>query len=824
MTMKIHSNPQLELAFDYVCHTDKNIFLTGKAGTGKTTFLHRVREQVPKRLVVVAPTGVAAINAKGVTIHSLFQLPFGPILPGQKGAENQKRRFTRKKINLLRSLDLLIIDEISMVRADVLDAIDAVLRRFRRDQRPFGGVQLLMIGDLHQLPPVVKQQDWHLLKDHYQTPYFFGSLALQKSSPISIELKHIYRQSDGEFIALLNKVRNNHIDEAILQKLNSRYIPNFEPDEKEGYITLTSHNITAQEINDAQLAKLPGETHLFRARIDGDFPEYAYPTELELAFKIGAQVMFVKNDISPEKRYYNGKIGQIVDFREDQIYVSCPDDEETIIVKPDEWQNRKFELNPETKVVEEKIIGTFIQHPLKLAWAITIHKSQGLTFEKAIIDAQAAFAHGQVYVALSRCKSFEGIVLRSQIISSSVKTDKVVRNYTEEAQKNEPTAAELLEAKRAYQQECIYELFDFRKLVNAFARLRRVILEHERSLQEGILEEYEVLKAKAEQKVVTLARKFIPQLDNYFTETTLPEDNDDLQNRLKKAGDYFSRVIKAELLSDAFDFQILTDNQTVEQQAKERLEDLQREISSKLVSFESCQQGFHAQRYVKAKADADLEFQRSKKAKPKPPAIPKNIEHKEFFNQLDRWRAETADANQLPRYTVFSTRTLIEIAQVLPTNTKALKRIKGIGKAKLQQYGEVILDMVNTYCQEKELLTDQLQFATGKVPQPPKPDTKKVTRELYESGKSIAEIAEERGLAPSTIEGHLAHFIGTGELDVLQFLNKDKLHKILTYFNNNESESLKEAKIHFGEDFSYGELKMGLKYWQLEKEETEQAS
>ena len=465
------------MAFNYVCYTNKNIYLTGKAGTGKTTFLHRVCKEVPKRIAVVAPTGVAAINAKGMTIHSLFQLPFGPLPPDQVRSEIRKRAFSNKKKALLKGIDLLIIDEISMVRVDVLDAIDAVLRRFRNFRLPFGGVQLLMIGDLHQLPPVIKDRDWDLLRNHYKTPYFFGSLALEKTGIVSIELKHIYRQSDNHFIDLLNKVRNNKMDAQVLQQLNTRYQPDFQAKDGDGYITLSSHNSTAQAINHEKLTQTPGELYRFKATIEDTFPEHAYPTEATLEFKVGAQVMFIKNDNYPDRRFYNGKIGRIIKIGDREIHVKCPNDEEEIVVTRHEWENRKYEINPDTKEIEEKIIGTFTQYPLKLAWAITIHKSQGLTFEKVIIDAQSAFAHGQVYVALSRCKSFEGIVLRSEIMSKSVKTDTAIRQYSEEAQQNEPTQAELKEAKRLYQQDCIKELFDVSEIAYRFEQLRRAILE-----------------------------------------------------------------------------------------------------------------------------------------------------------------------------------------------------------------------------------------------------------------------------------------------------------------------------------------------------------
>ncbi|MDZ7742909.1 MAG: PIF1 family DEAD/DEAH box helicase [Bacteroidota bacterium] len=438
--MKTPENKQLQLAFDFVQYTGNNIFLTGKAGTGKTTFLHNLKKQSPKRMVVVAPTGVAAINAGGVTIHSFFQVSFGPQVPGyeEQGAGAAYKRFSKEKINIMKSLDLLVIDEISMVRADLLDAIDAVLRKYKNRRQPFGGVQLLMIGDLQQLAPVVKEDEWHILQQHYDTPFFFSSQALQQTSFTSIELKHVYRQSDQDFIELLNKIRDNNLDQQVVDVLNTRYIPGFKADEQ-GYITLTTHNAKARNINESRLQRLPGKTESFIAEVHGKFPDYNYPTDEKLVLKEGAQVMFVKNDPSPDKEYYNGKIGKIKSFVDDCVLVECPGENFTIQVVPVEWQNVKYGLDPETKAITEEIEGSFTQVPLKLAWAITIHKSQGLTFEKAIIDAEAAFAHGQVYVALSRCKSLEGLVLSSKIGRVALSPTPALKNSPGKLNKISPT-------------------------------------------------------------------------------------------------------------------------------------------------------------------------------------------------------------------------------------------------------------------------------------------------------------------------------------------------------------------------------------------------
>jgi hypothetical protein len=478
------TNPQLELAYQYVSQTKRHIYLTGKAGTGKTTFLHRVKAEVTKHMAVVAPTGVAAINAKGQTIHSLFQLPFGLLRPGD--TRSKGRKFSKKKVRLLNSLDLLVIDEVSMVRADVLDGIDEVLRHIRRTDEPFGGIQLLMIGDLHQLPPVVRDDERRDLLRMYDTSYFFGSRALKEVNLATIELTHIYRQSDEQFINLLNRVRNDNMDDEVFATLNERYRP--DTDSASGAITLTSHNNAANQINTSKLRQLDGIQSDFRAKVIGKFPESMYPNSINLSFKVGAQVMFNRND--SDKAYYNGKIGAITAIKDQLITVRCSGDDGVICVNPITWENISYEMNTLTKKVSDNVIGKYTQHPLRLAWAITIHKSQGLTFEKVIIDAADAFAHGQVYVALSRCKTLEGIILRSRIGEQSVKTDRVISNYSEDNANNQPTKADLAADKRAFQRDCLRELFGCRELHDASAALRRALFEHENGLQSGFPSEY----------------------------------------------------------------------------------------------------------------------------------------------------------------------------------------------------------------------------------------------------------------------------------------------------------------------------------------------
>lgn len=461
----MEENHELRIAWDFVENTGRSIFLTGKAGTGKTTFLKTVVEKSRKRPIVVAPTGVAAINANGMTIHSFFQLPFSPYVPGAK--VESRFEFGRDKRKIIASIDLLIIDEISMVRADLLDAIDSVLRRFRDHSLPFGGVQLLMIGDLAQLTPVVTPEDEQMLRPYYDTPYFFGSKALQQIDYVTIQLDYVYRQQDSSFIELLNQIRSGHPSAKALEQLNLHCNPNFIPSPEEPYIRLTTHNQLANYYNETELRKLPGSLYSYRAEVKGTFPEYSYPTAEILELKVGAQVMFVKNDPSPEHRYYNGRIGRVMEATENSLTVYCEDDDEAIEVEPLVWENMRYTLNEKTREIESEVQGTFKQLPLRLAWAITIHKSQGLTFDRAIIDANQSFAPGQVYVALSRCRTLEGLVLATPLSQRAIINDDRVDKYIAQQENDARRSIEQLSLlKQEYERHLLLRLFDFRSLLS----------------------------------------------------------------------------------------------------------------------------------------------------------------------------------------------------------------------------------------------------------------------------------------------------------------------------------------------------------------------
>ncbi|WP_421949068.1 helix-turn-helix domain-containing protein [Phaeodactylibacter xiamenensis] len=814
---KAGHNPELELAREFVTHTNKCIFLTGKAGTGKTTFLKTLKAKPPKRLAVVAPTGVAAINAGGQTIHSLFQLPFGPIVPGNKRDNRQFRRLSRKKARLLRALDLLIIDEISMVRADVLDGIDEVLRRYRTPHQPFGGVQLLMIGDLHQLPPVVKDEEWGLLRSYYNTPFFFSSKALQLTEPVTIQLKHIYRQSDDTFIHLLNKVRNNQIDEAVLETLNSRYQPLDQLPDKDDYITLTTHNYSANTINAEQLSALPGEVHRFAAKISGDFPAHAYPADEALHLKVGAQVMFIKNDNSTDRRYYNGKIGKIISIDEEKgITVQCPGDDSDITVGREEWQNRKYKLNERVKEVEENVVGTFTQYPLRLAWAITIHKSQGLTFERVILDAQAAFAHGQVYVALSRCKTFEGIVLRSRIRSSSVRTDTKVQQFSDEAERNAPDDAELQDAKVAFQQSMLQELFDFRILKKHMQRAQRLLLEYEHKLLPGAVAPFQEVWNFAEQELYPVGQRFQAQLQAFFQEGGMPAENAALQDRTKQAAAWFASQLKASVLEPLKTISVETDNQKTGDTIQEALEQLHEEVFIKLKGLSKTASGFSPADLLRAKTDAMLDFRQQPSA-PVTPTVAKlsreKVPHPELLQQLIEWRRSEANAQSLPIFRILPNQALFHIATHLPNTPESLKRSYGIGKKRLEQYGAALLKMVQDYCSRQGVEPSPV-FKTPLNTEPVSTGTKTGTKEetlaRYRKGMTIEEIARERNLAVSTIEGHIAHFIKQGVLSATSFLKPESIAAIQEKAGEMKELKLSTLHRHFGGAYSYGLLKIAL--------------
>ena len=533
-------NSQLRIAWELVENTGKSVFLTGKAGTGKTTFLKTIVERSRKRTIVVAPTGVAAINAGGVTIHSFFQLPLTPFVPNA----NIKNRFdfSKEKRSIIASLDLLIIDEISMVRSDLLDAIDHVLRRFRDHFKPFGGVQLLMIGDLQQLTPVVTPEDEKILAPFYDTPYFFGAKALAQTDYLTIQLEKVYRQQDNTFIDILNHVRNGQTTDADLQQLNSRYVPTFFPKEDDGYIRLTTHNRMADHYNENELRKLPSRAFSFDAKVEGSFPEFSYPTSPRLVLKTGTQVMFVKNDPTGQQRYYNGRIGKVTYVDEEKILVQCQGETHHIEVEALVWENAKYTLNPATREIETEVQGTFTQYPLRLAWAITIHKSQGLTFDHAIIDANLSFAPGQVYVALSRCRTLEGMVLATPLSRQAIINDPRVDNYIEHQEQNARQSIERLpQLKEEYFKHLLIELFDFQQLTRLQDQITRVFIEFFSRSHPQLEQLQRQTQADLRTKVTEVAAKWTQGIAKMTPQAVTAQP---FMERVKRSAGYFATSLQ----------------------------------------------------------------------------------------------------------------------------------------------------------------------------------------------------------------------------------------------------------------------------------------
>lgn len=479
-------NVEFNNAAEFVRHTDKLIYLTGKAGTGKTTFLKYIRNTTDKNTVVLAPTGVAAINAGGVTIHSFFQIPFGPFVPNDSrlrtnatGTENKETiyttfKYSEDKRKIIENLEVLIIDEISMVRADMLDVIDKILGVFRRKPYlPFGGVQVILIGDTFQLPPIADNEQWRILSQFYKTPFFFSSKVIEQNTPLYIELKKIYRQNEQEFIDLLNRVRVSQVTPNDFASLNAKYNPKFSGNGSD-YIILATHNKIVNETNLTKLNQLGTELFTYEANVTGTFPDKHKPTDHYLKLKVGAQIMFIKNDTGEYKRYYNGKIGKIKELQDSAIIVVF-DDESEVEVERAEWNNIKYTYDKEQKKIVEEIIGTFEQFPIRLAWAITVHKSQGLTFEKVIADLGRAFAPGQVYVALSRCTSFSGLMLKTQLNNYAIKTDPRVIEFAKNETPGTLITQQLNTGRADFYYKKARENFVKGKIVSAFDFFKKAL-------------------------------------------------------------------------------------------------------------------------------------------------------------------------------------------------------------------------------------------------------------------------------------------------------------------------------------------------------------
>jgi ATP-dependent exoDNAse (exonuclease V) alpha subunit len=700
--------------FDLIEHTNRSIFLTGKAGTGKTTFLNDFVKRTRKKHIVVAPTGIAAINAGGVTIHSMFGLPLRTFLPTTDRIDTSLAnniadlmphfKYRKDKLKLLREVEVIIIDEVSMLRSDVLDMMDFSLRFIRRNNQRFGGVQMLFIGDLYQLPPVVR--DEHILKMYYNSPFFFDSLAIKEIPLITIELTKVYRQSDEEFLEILNAIRDGDVANIDFDHLNKRYDPDFDMG-KESYVYLCSHNKMADEINQEKLTGIKVDAKTYEAKLFGEFKENQFPNEQFLELKVGAQVMFIRNDISGEKKYFNGKLGEISAVDENEIKVVLEGSEREIVVKREVWEQKKYFLDTD-KTIKEEVLGSFEQFPIKLAWAVTIHKSQGLTFDKVIIDAGKSFTAGQVYVALSRCRTLEGIILKSKITPEVIFKDNRILKFQGETHANDNVEAILNQEKYDYSIKKVLRTVDSQWLLNE-------------------VEEWNKLSIAAK------------SIDKVKTNQLYLQLKHDIIN-LGKIFEKLERVISQKV------------NNFIEQ--KEEWSEIEN----------------------KTKGAVNFFFT--------------EIRDK-VFNPLKEFYAEIK-------------------------GVKGLKQYNEEFKSWLEDVEEYLNSLKEIHLLDTKLLDEkndkEISMKIAKVP------SQVLTFQLFEQGKTIAEVALERGLVKETIIGHLAKFAEQGLLDISRVITSDKIKVFEDIFYKDPKETLTEWKSTLPNDFEFNEIRILINHFNYLKE------
>lgn len=729
------TNIPFEMACQFVAHTAKSVFVTGKAGTGKTTFLKQLREHTPKKLAIAAPTGVAAIHAGGVTLHSLFQLPFKPFLPTTSNQSfqqeqnfcDQKSLFTTThlsaaKIDVIKELEVLIIDEVSMVRADLLDAIDTILRHYRGNEAPFGGLQMVFIGDLYQLPPVVRNEEWNVMQLYYDSPFFFEAHALRALNPLVIELQKTYRQKDGLFLDILNRIRINAVHPSDLDHLNTYYKPTFRPAPGEAYITLTTHNDKAEAINRHQLNQLKTEERKYKAIVTGDFNERSYPVELQLHLKVNAQVMFIKNDKGDNRKFYNGMLAVVTDVADDYIMVKPVSGADEMKVERETWKNIRYQANKEQDKIEEEELGSFIQFPLRLAWAITIHKSQGLTFDRAIVDAGDSFAAGQVYVALSRLTSTRELVLYSKVSTQSIRVDERILKYLEVTYPVNELESYLKVQQQKFLALSLKKAFQFDDLVHE--SYEQYMYAGERQISEQQLA-VDCLKAvhTCLADLYKVGIKFIGELERILPAVE-KEGYAHLHQRVNSASTYFENRLTTECIT------ILAEHIKVMIPKKK------------------------TKKYIK-----DVQF----------------------------------------------------ILQ-------AIKRKKGsVEQAK--HYAEGLLagtDVKELLKKTKPIIIEEAEAETSKE-KPKKGESHRISLELFQSGKTIPEIAEERKYAITTIEGHLCSFLKTGEVLINQLVDTETHKKITAVIDEIGPLSSKTIKERLEETVTYGQIKAVLEHYALKQ-------
>lgn len=827
--MKIEHTKEFDLAYRFVTETNLNIYLTGKAGTGKTTFLKYLRQNSIKKTVVAAPTGVAAINANGVTLHSLFQLPFGVILPDTNFLHNteslfinhpliSKIHYGKEKLDLLRSIELLIIDEASMLASYILDAIDVILRYVRKKpESPFGGVQLLLIGDLYQLPPVVKREDWEILQEYYSSIFFFDSFVLRENLPVVIELKEIFRQKDEKFIEILNGIRNNDITEENFKLLNSRLLRNFRPNDNDGYITLTTHNYQSDEINRKKLSNLSSRTYTYRADIIGEFPENIFPAEEELELKTGAQVMFLKND-TEGKKYFNGKIGIITKLDADAIKVKCKDDFDEIDVNKSEWHNIRYVLDAETRELTEEVLGTFSQYPLRLAWAITIHKSQGLTFERAVIDAEKAFAIGQVYVALSRCTSLEGLVLSSPVYRNFLGEHQDLKDWQKKNHYQNLTQL-FIESRQNYILEELQNIFSWKnwhyelKALNEFLWENRIKISSETlTWLSNLIEKQKALSETAEKFKQTIVR-----LNNNSMHV---ENNDNLQKRIKDGAAYFyDEISKWNALFSNYHLSVET--KKLSRKIDRWLEEISFVVQKILFKISICKNGFLLDDYLRSQKSFSplltkhASYSKGKLTSDKDEIIP----HRELYHKLLELRSQIRKATSLPNYLIFNNIAIKNLCTSLPSTKEELLHVKGFKKAKADIFGDKIIPLVKEYCRQNNVEPSQKELRSeNEITQTVKTNSVSETIKLFNEGKSIEEIAKDRNLVISTIESHIAQAIKQNIIRIDEVMQIDEAKNIAAYFPKDLDDiRLASIKEKTPPEISYGKLRMVLAWLQKDK-------
>lgn len=691
--MKLNSLQQLIM--DFIEKTNRPIFMTGKAGTGKTTFLRHIKANTTKNLAVVAPTAVAAINAGGVTINSFFQVPFGPLVPSAQAAslaELFDKKVGYEKTKLLKCLDLLIIDEISMVRADMMDYIDNVLRAVKGISKPFGGVQLLMIGDLYQLSPVF-QKDWHVLRNYYTGPYFFDSLALRTTNLLTFELQEVYRQSDPVFVEILNSIRDGAGDENLLAKLNERHLVNATTEDLRDYVTLTTHNPLVKQINEQKLAAIETAAYTYKATVTDDFPKEAYPAEEELILKVGALVMFIKNDASGKKRYHNGKTAKIKALTENSIILNFLDDGTEIEAEREIWQNVKYALSETDNKVTETNAGSFSQFPLRLAWAITIHKSQGLTFDNALIDVSAAFTHGQTYVALSRCRNLEGMVLLEKVKQENIITDKSVVGFMQKAKENTPVTADLAPSIIQSELGMLSNLYDFSIITLAWNTYKAI-------LSERISTDLSATEKLLQTDIGNVGHRFLQR--ELHSQTVSPWQSESIKERLQKSAAYFLgklELLEEEIidLHESYPSTIMDDDYFLP------LNLILEQIKGKKAMFRSLPSANDTATLMERWKTATMEYQpidRWTTMAVKETEIP----NKALYEQLYAWRLQKGKERNTLDYNILSEQVLKDIAAKLPKTLKQLSQIKGFGEGKAFDFGDEILKLIRKYLGEGDLL------------------------------------------------------------------------------------------------------------------------